>query len=82
MAMQDKSTVTLTAVDGIYDIKARHAHAQPGNPDRLDRGLSGPPDEAKVEIKKGRIVSEKPVQLKMPQGTLDANRWKSSIPAQ
>jgi lipopolysaccharide export system protein LptC len=25
-------------------------------------------------VKKGRIVSEKPVQMKMPQGTLDANR--------
>ena len=30
--------------------------------------------EAQIEIKNGRIVSEKPVQMKMPQGTLDANR--------
>ena len=39
-------------------------------------GYQGRLTEAKVEIKKGHIVSEKPVQLKMPQGTLDANRME------
>ena len=56
--------------------QGRSADARPGNPDRLDRGYQGRLTEAKVEIKKGRIVSEKPVQLKMPQGTLDANRME------
>ena len=37
-------------------------------------GYQGRLSEAQVEVKKGRIVSEKPVQMKMPQGTLDANR--------
>ncbi len=78
IAMQDKSTVTLTAVEGIYDIKADILNLNHQITIDSTAGYHGRLSEAVVEIKNGRIVSEKPVQLKMPQGTLDANRMEAT----
>jgi lipopolysaccharide export system protein LptC len=72
--MQDKSTVQMTAVKGIYDSK--------GETLKLDRdirltsssGYRGQLSEATVDIRKGDVVSDHPVTLEMLQGTLDANR--------
>jgi len=72
--MQDKSTVQMSAVNGIYDSK--------GETLKLDRdiflssttGYEGRLSEATVDIRKGNVLSEHPVELKMLQGTLDANR--------
>lgn len=74
--MEDKSRVTLTAVDGVYDTKADLLTLGQEIVIISTAGYQGRLIEAQVEIKKGRIVSEKPVQLKMPQGTLDANRME------
>jgi lipopolysaccharide export system protein LptC len=76
MGMQDNSTVTLNAVEGVYDIKGDLLTLSQEIVIVSTAGYQGRLTEAKVEIKKGRIVSEKPVQLKMPQGTLDANRME------
>ena len=54
--MEDKSKVTLTAVEGVYDTKADLLTAQPGDPDHVDRRLSGPPD-AKRRSRSRRAVS-------------------------
>jgi lipopolysaccharide export system protein LptC len=72
--MQDKSTVEMTAVDGFYDTKAEMLTLGKRIVLSSSTGYEGILAEAKVDIKKGRIVSEKPVQVKMLQGTLDANR--------
>ena len=72
--MQDKSTMEMTAVTGIYDAK--------GETLRLDRqillnsstGFQGRLSEAMVDIRNGDVVSDKPVEVKMLQGTLNANR--------
>src|SRR5499427_9531763 len=72
--MQDKSTVEMTAVAGIYDSK--------GETLKLDReillnsstGYQGRLSEAVVDIRKGDVVSEHPVEVKLLQGTLNANR--------
>jgi lipopolysaccharide export system protein LptC len=72
--MQDKSTVEMTAVDGFYDTKAEMLTLGQRIVLSSSTGYEGILAEAKVDIKKGRIVSEKPVQVKMLQGTLDANR--------
>jgi lipopolysaccharide export system protein LptC len=72
--MEDKSRVTLTAVVGVYDTKADVLKLNQEILITSTAGYQGRLSEAQVEVKKGRIVSEKPVQLKMPQGTLDANR--------
>ena len=74
--MEDKSRVTLTAVDGVYDTKADLLTLSQEIVIVSTAGYQGRLTEAKVEIKKGRILSEKPVQMKMPQGTLDANRME------
>jgi lipopolysaccharide export system protein LptC len=74
--MEDKSRVTLTAVDGVYDTKADLLTLGQEILIMSTAGYQGRLTEAQVEVKKGRIVSEKPVQLKMPQGTLDANRME------
>lgn len=76
MAMQDDSTVTINAVEGVYDIKGDLLTLSQEILIVSTAGYQGRLTEAKVEIKKGHIVSEKPVQLKMPQGTLDANRME------
>jgi len=72
--MQDKSSIVLTAVTGIYDAK--------GETLKLDRdillhsstGYQGHLSEALIDIRKGSVVSEHPVEVKMLQGTLNANR--------
>jgi lipopolysaccharide export system protein LptC len=74
--MEDKSKVTLTAVEGIYDTKADLLQLNQEILIVSTAGYQGRLTEAQIEVKKGRIVSEKPVQLKMPQGTLDANRME------
>jgi len=72
--MEDKSRVTLTAVDGVYDTKADLLTLGQEIIINSTAGYFGRLTEAKVEIKKGHILSEQPVQLKMPQGTLNADR--------
>lgn len=74
--MEDKSKVTLTAAEGVYDTKADLLTLNREIVIVSTAGYQGRLVEAQVEVKKGRIVSEKPVQLKMPQGTLDANRME------
>lgn len=71
--MQDKSTMELTAITGLYDSK--------GETLRLDRDIRlntsnyrARLSEALVDIRKGNVVSEHPVEVKMLQGTLNANR--------
>ncbi len=74
--MEDKSKVTLSAVEGVYDTKADLLKLTQEILIVSTAGYQGRLTEAHVEVKKGRIVSEKPVQMKMPQGTLDANRME------
>jgi len=72
--MQNKSSIELTAVAGTYDAK--------GETLKLDRdillnsstGYQGHLSEALIDIRKGDVVSEHPVEVKMLQGTLNANR--------
>jgi len=71
--MQDKSMMELTAITGLYDSK--------GETLRLDRDIRlntssyrARLSEAMIDIRKGNVVSEHPVEVKMLQGTLNANR--------
>ena len=72
--MQDKSSVSMTALDGHYDTKSELLTLGQQIFLSTTTGYEGRLSEALVDIKKGSIVSEKPVQLKMQQGTLNANR--------
>lgn len=74
LQLQDKSTLELTATAGIYDSK--------GETIKLDRnivlssstGYRGLLSQAMVDVRKGHVVSERPVVIEMLQGTLNANR--------
>jgi len=72
--MQDKSKLEMSAATGLYDAKAETL--------KLDRdillnsstGYQGRLSEALVDIRKGNVVSEHPVEVRLLQGTLNANR--------
>ncbi|HET9718096.1 MAG TPA: LPS export ABC transporter periplasmic protein LptC [Pseudolabrys sp.] len=72
--MQDKSTMEINAATGLYDAKAETL--------KLDRdillnsstGYQGRLSEALVDIRKGNVVSERPVEVRLLQGTLNANQ--------
>jgi lipopolysaccharide export system protein LptC len=73
LAMGDKSTVEMTALLGTYNSKAEML--------KLDRqielssstGYAGHLTEAVIDVRKGNVVSEKPVEVKLLQGVLNSN---------
>jgi lipopolysaccharide export system protein LptC len=74
--MEDQSTVTMDAREGMFDTKAqvldlRHdifLQSSTGYEARLTRAL--------VDINKGTVSSDEPVAVKLLNGTLDANRLR------
>ena len=74
MQMQNKATVDLSAKSGTYDIKSElltlrdeiHIVSSTGYEARLT--------EAVVDMRKGEVVSEKPVWVKLLNGFLNAKR--------
>jgi lipopolysaccharide export system protein LptC len=71
--MQDKSTLVLTAVRGIYNSKGEVLKLDHNIEITSSTGYAGHLSEATVDIRKGHVVSDKPVEVKLLQGTLDAN---------
>jgi lipopolysaccharide export system protein LptC len=72
--MQDKSTMEMTALTGIYDTKGETLKLDKNILLSSSTGYEGRLSEATVDIRKGHVLSEHPVQVKMLQGTLNANR--------
>ena len=72
--MQDKSSMELTARSGIYDSKGETLRLEQNILLNSSSGYQGRLSEAMVDIRKGNVVSEHPVEVKMLQGTLNANR--------
>jgi lipopolysaccharide export system protein LptC len=72
--MQDKSTLQMTAVTGIYNSKVETLELDQNIDLSSSTGYAGHLSEALVDIRKGHVVSNKPVQVKLLQGTLNANR--------
>ena len=70
--MQDNSTMLMSAAKGLYDAKTETLKLEK---DILlsNNQYEGRLSEATVDIHKGNVVSNEPVQLKMLQGQLDAN---------
>jgi lipopolysaccharide export system protein LptC len=71
--MQDKSTLLLTAVRGIYNSKGEVLKLDDNIEITSTTGYAGHLSEATVDIRKGHVVSDKPVQVKLLQGKLNAN---------
>jgi len=72
--MQDKSIVKLTALRGVYNSKGEMLNLEQDVEITSTTGYAGHLTEALVDIRKGHIVSTKPVKVKLLQGTLDANK--------
>ena len=74
LQMQDKTTMEMTAVTGIYDTKAETLRLERNIVLSSSNGYKGRLSEALVDIRKGNVTSDKPVELEMLQGTLNASR--------
>ena len=73
--MDDKSPMKLSAMNGLFDTKKELL--------TLERDIvvtssnyEGHLDEAAIDTRTGNVTSEKPVKLKMLNGTVDANRFE------
>jgi lipopolysaccharide export system protein LptC len=72
--MEDKSTMEMSATAGIYDSKAETLKLDQNIVLSSSTGYRGQLSEALVDIRKGYVLSERPVAVEMLQGTLKANR--------
>jgi lipopolysaccharide export system protein LptC len=72
--MQDKTSMEMTAISGIYDAKGETLKLDREILLRSSTGYQGRLSEALIDIRKGNVVSEHPVEVKLLQGTLNANR--------
>lgn len=72
--MQDKSTVELSATVGIYDSKGETIKLDQNILLSSSTGYRGRLSEAMVDIRTSHVVSNRPVEIDLLQGTLRANR--------
>jgi lipopolysaccharide export system protein LptC len=73
MEMQDKSVFHVVARAGLYDTKTEKLTLQQ-NILVTSSNYEGRLTEAVIEIHQGNVVSEKPVEVKMQQGVVTADR--------
>jgi lipopolysaccharide export system protein LptC len=74
MEMQDKDVVIVTANSGTYSTKADKVVLRDQVVVTSQQGYKAFLREAAIEMKKGNVVSEQPVEIKLPNGVLKANR--------
>ena len=72
--MQDKSTMEMSATAGIYDSKGETLKLDQNIVLSSSSGYRGRLSQATVDIRKGNVLSEQPVEIDLLQGTLNANR--------
>ena len=72
--MEDKSTMEMTAVTGIYDTKGEMLKLERNIMLSSSTGYKGRLSEATVDVRKGNVVSNQPVELEMLQGMLNASK--------
>ncbi len=71
--MQDRSSMQMSAAGGLYNAKSEMLTLGPDILLWSSTGYEGRLSEAQIDIRKGSIVSDKPVAVKMLKGTLNAN---------
>lgn len=64
----------MTAITGIYDAKGETLKLDQDILLHSSTGYQGHLSEALVDIRKGNVVSDHPVEVKLLQGTLNANK--------
>jgi lipopolysaccharide export system protein LptC len=72
MEMQDKSTVEMSALSGVYDVKTEMLKLNENIHLVSSTGYEGRLSEATIDVRKGDVVSDKPVWVKMLEGELNA----------
>ena len=76
MDLQDGSAVTLAALSGLYHSKADKLTLKDQVNVVSSAGYRGKFREAVVDMRKGHIVSEQPVEITLPSGFLQAKRME------
>lgn len=76
METQDHGTMRLTAPRGLYDSKDRTLSLQQRILITSTNGFQGRLKDAKVNMKTGEVISNRPVKMKMIRGTIKANRFE------
>ena len=74
LAMQDNNSAELVTVGGIYNTKTEILTLGPNIRLKSTNGYEALLADAVVEVKQGKITSDKPVEVKMTRGKLNANR--------
>jgi len=74
--MPDKAVFEMTADGGIYDAKAEVLTLRQNIVFKSTSGFEVYLSEAVVDVHSSNVVSEKPVQVRMQQGTINANRME------
>lgn len=74
LEMQDKSMMEMSAATGVYNTKQEILKLERDIVLTSSAGNKGRLSEATIDVRKGHIVSDKPVELEFLQGTLNANR--------
>lgn len=74
MQMADKTTVEMAAVSGVYNVKTEILTLNENIDLQSSSGYSGHLSEAVIDVKKGTVASDKPVQVNMFNGSLNAQR--------
>jgi lipopolysaccharide export system protein LptC len=74
--MHDKAQFELKAANGLYDTKQDQMRLVDNIEISSTAGYSGRLSEAVIDVKRGNVVSEHPVEVTMLNGTLNANRME------
>jgi len=72
--LKDGQRVTIKSINGLYDTKGEMLRLNDHITLNSTSGYKGRLSEATVNVASGNIVSESPVELKLPNGLLSANR--------
>ena len=76
LEMRENNTMKLVAQNGLFDTKKEQLTLERNIVVTTSNGYEGYLEEALIDTKNGNVVSEKPVQLKMLNGTVQGNRFE------
>jgi lipopolysaccharide export system protein LptC len=74
--MEDKTTVSMQAMQGVFDTKAQVLDLADKIFLQSSTGYEARLSQARVDMAKGTVTSDQPVSVKLLNGTLDANRLR------
>ena len=72
--MQEQGLIDITAASGVYQNKTEQLTLRDNIVLTSTSGYAGYFSEALIDIRSGRVISEKPVRVKLTNGVLNANR--------